>query len=252
MSSAALPLSDDPGHPILQTIADDDGMPTPGVPLEEARKHYFNVGRSALRCVRLALASAGRSSVGKILDLPCGHGRVMRTLRAAYPQAQIHACDLQTAGVEFCRSQLNAVPIPSDPDPKKIRLKGPYDLIWSGSLFTHFEASRWPAFLQLLHESLAVGGVCVVTAHGRRAAELIRNGTTDYGLSHPGRLLTPFDRDGFSYQTYDPSGSYGVSLSAVPWVATQLGHLKNARFVLMLERGWADHQDVYAWQRVDW
>lgn len=252
MSNPALSVSDDPGHPILQTIADDDGMLVQGVPADEARKHYFDVGRSALRCVRLALASAGRADVGKILDLPCGHGRVMRTLRAAYPKAEIHACDLLTAGVEFCRTHLGAVPIPSDPDPKKVRLKGPYDLIWVGSLFTHFEASRWPAFLQLLHGSLAAGGVCVATAHGRWAAELVRNGTTGYGLSDPGRLLKPFDSEGFSYLPYDPSAGYGVSLSAIPWATSQIGQLKQARMVLLLERGWADHQDVYAWQRVDW
>lgn len=251
MSSAALPLSNDPGTPILQTIADDDGMPTQGVPVEVARTQYFNVGRSALRCVRLALASAGKTNVDKILDLPCGHGRVMRTLRAEYPQAEIHACDLVTAGVEFCRTHLDAVPIPSDPDPKKVRLQGPYDLIWVGSLFTHFEALRWPAFLQLLHGSLAVGGVCIVTTHGRGAANLIRNGKTGYGLSNPGRLLNLFDREGFSYLPYDPTAGYGVSLSAIPWVTSQIGQLKQARMVLLLERGWADHQDVYAWQRVD-
>ena len=147
---------------------------------------------------------------------------------------------------------MGAVPIPSDPDPKKVRLKGPYDLIWVGSLFTHFEASRWPAFLQLLHGSLAVGGVCVVTAHGRWAAESDSQRKTGYGLSDPGRLLNPFDREGFSYLPYDPTAGYGVSLSAIPWVTSQIGQLKQARMVLMLERGWADHQDVYAWQRVDW
>lgn len=187
MSNAALPLGDKPGSPILQTIADDDGMPTPGISVDVARKHYFDVGLSALRCVRLALASAGKTIVDKILDLPCGHGRVMRILRAEYPQAEIHACDLLTAGVEFCRKHLDAVPIPSNPDPKKVRLKGPYDLIWVGSLFTHFDASRWPAFLQLLHGSLADNGVCVVTTHGRGAAKLIRNGKTSYGLSNSDR-----------------------------------------------------------------
>lgn len=251
MPSVVLPFSHDPDHPVVQTIADEDGMPTPGVPPEVARTHYFNVGRSALRCIRLALASAGRTNVGKILDLPCGHGRVMRMMRAEYPHAELHACDLDLAGVEFCRTHLNAVPIPSDPDPKKVRLKGPYDLIWVGSLFTHFEASRWPDFLQLLHGSLAAGGVCLVTTHGRAAANLIRIGKTKYGLANPDRLLTLFDKDGFSYQSYDPKAQYGVSLSSIPWVSKQLGQLTNARIVLMLERGWAEHQDVYAWQRVD-
>src|SRR4051812_20897648 len=44
-------------------------------------EHYLRVGLSAMRCIRAATAGTPR----RILDLPCGHGRVLRMLRAAYP-----------------------------------------------------------------------------------------------------------------------------------------------------------------------
>ena len=245
-------VSDDPIQPVRETIAPDEGMLVQGVPIEVARKHYFETERSALRCIRLALAAAGRSEVRKILDLPCGHGRVLRVLQAAYSEAELHACDLLAAGMEFCRSQLGAVAISSDANPKKIRLKGPYDLIWVGSLFTHFDGPRWVPFLESLHAALAPDGVCVFTSHGNGAAQVIRNGSTGYGLNDPGQLLGAFDRDGFSYASYDGTSEYGISLSSVSWVANQIGRIPNARLVAALERGWAEHQDVYAFQRVDW
>jgi hypothetical protein len=46
------------------------------------RERYLGVGNSALRCIRLALLAADRDDPRTILDLPCGYGRVLRTLQA--------------------------------------------------------------------------------------------------------------------------------------------------------------------------
>jgi SAM-dependent methyltransferase len=251
MTTDTFTISGDPGRPILETIAPDDGMYDREVSPHDALRHYFDVGRSALTCIRIALAAANRSTVNTILDLPCGHGRVLRTLRAAYPEASIHACDLLTAGVEFCRANLNAVAIPSHPDPKKVKLKGPYDLIWVGSLFTHFDTKQWKPFLELLHGSLSPNGVCVFTTHGTFAASLIRKGVTGYGLTDPGRLLPPFEKTGFAYAHYGTTPEYGISMSSVSWVANQINQLPNAQIVSVIEQGWATHQDVFAWRKVE-
>src|ERR1700741_2605589 len=63
---------------------------------------YFSVGESALRVLRLAVAASWLPDVRSILDLPCGHGRVARYLRAVYPKAELYFCDLDQSGVEFC------------------------------------------------------------------------------------------------------------------------------------------------------
>jgi hypothetical protein len=51
--------------------------------------YYFDVGESGLMCVRRANELAFSSPVRRILDLPCGHGRVARYLRAFYPDASM-------------------------------------------------------------------------------------------------------------------------------------------------------------------
>src|SRR5438874_12247978 len=51
-------------------------------------RYYFFWGQQAMKSVRLAMLVAGKTAVRKILDLPCGHGRVLRTLKAAFPDAE--------------------------------------------------------------------------------------------------------------------------------------------------------------------
>src|SRR5262245_60754125 len=112
------------GNPILKeedvcrTISPNDDM------LAGDQDNYFRVGRSALDCISLSLQAAGKpaSDVRYILDLPCGHGRVLRYLRAAFPGAEITACDLLRDGVDFCAATLGAIPVYSHDEPARIPL----------------------------------------------------------------------------------------------------------------------------------
>lgn len=74
--------------------------------------HYFSVGLSATRSIDAALPSAP----GRILDMPCGHGRVLRFLRARFPDESVVACDLDSDGVAFCAERFRAEPVVSSPD----------------------------------------------------------------------------------------------------------------------------------------
>src|SRR5215207_8940972 len=146
---------------LTSTISSNDGM-------FDARHPdaYFAVGESALRCVRLALQSAGKPSPARILDFPCGHGRVLRFLAAAFPDAQLTACDIDRDGVDFCTSTFQADGVYSHEVLEKVPLGDGFDLIWVGSLFTHLPQQRWGAFLTFLVERLASDGVLVFTTHG--------------------------------------------------------------------------------------
>ena len=55
---------------------------------------YFAVGRSALECVLTALLHSRLPIATSILDFGCGHGRVARDLRAAFPDAAITFSDV--------------------------------------------------------------------------------------------------------------------------------------------------------------
>ena len=80
----------------------------PGDEMIIDERQYFNVGRSALECIDICLRAAqmGVFDVKRILDLPCGHGRVLRYLRAAFPEAEITACDILRDGVDFAPQRL--------------------------------------------------------------------------------------------------------------------------------------------------
>jgi hypothetical protein len=57
---------------VISEIAAEDVMH------EGDERHYFNVGISALESIMVALEAARRQEPANILDLPSGHGRVMR------------------------------------------------------------------------------------------------------------------------------------------------------------------------------
>ena len=137
---ARLLLSDDPAN-LCMRISRDDGMYDP-----TAQKHYLSVGRSGAGVRASALQTTNRPDPKAILDLPCGHGRVLRFLHAAYPTARFTACDLLRDGVDFCARDFRSEPIYSSEDVTKINLPHRFDVVWCGSLMTHLVAVRWASF----------------------------------------------------------------------------------------------------------
>lgn len=212
-------------------------------------EHYFNVGESALRCIQRGLSIAGvrREEVRRILDLPCGHGRVLRFIKAAFPVAHLTACDLNRDGVEFCARTFGAEPVQSHVNPEAVPLTGDYDLIWCGSLLTHLPAATAAAFLRLFHRLLAPRGLLVLTLHGRHYVELLSTGkrTCDLAPEQIAALLADYRHAGFGYVDYQPSAGYGFSLTDAAQVQRVLLKTHEWRLVDCHERGWDQRQDVF-------
>jgi SAM-dependent methyltransferase len=201
---------------------------------------YLRVGESALECIRAVL---GERPVGSVLDFPCGHGRVLRVLRHAFPDARLAACDIDRDGVEFCR-RLGAEGFVSDEDPEQISIPGGFDLIWCGSLLTHLDAPRWSGFLRLFASLLSRDGVLVFTTHGRYVAERMAGGDT-YGLPDTTDVRDSYARTGFGYADYSNYDGYGISVSSPAWVRGLLGRL-GLELIGFEERAWVDAHDVVA------
>jgi SAM-dependent methyltransferase len=214
------------------------------------RAHYFSVGESALRSIWLALAAAGEDAadIERILDLPCGHGRVLRVLRAAYPRAEITACDLDRDAVDFCKKTFGAVPVYSSIRPAELLPEARFHLIWCGSLFTHINDRMCLEFLAKFHEWLYPGGVLVLTVHGPSSAYAIRGGHISYGLDESGihKLLAAYEDCGFGYADYPDTSGYGISVCSPFWVTSQIAELPDLRLLTYTEMGWDNHQDVIA------
>jgi SAM-dependent methyltransferase len=229
-----------------------DAIPTS--PSQAALDDYLAVGRSALENCEATLAAIGRSfaDVRTCLDLPCGHGRVLRWLGTRINPAGITACDIDRAAVDFCREEFGVTGVYSSDDLDRLALPDEYDLIWVGSLLTHLDPQRCIALLRRTSVALRKGGVLIFTTHGESC--LKSPGLSAYGKRFHvlrTRMETEFHRDGWCYEPYDDCGYYGITLHSEGYVkkllATQIP--AGLQLVRFQARGWHDHQDVWSFRR---
>jgi SAM-dependent methyltransferase len=221
---------------------------SPGDPVYSPERHdaYFQWGESAVACIRLALLAAERGSPSSVLDFACGHGRVLRTLKAAFPGARLTACDIDRDGVDFCARTFGAAPVYSSADPAEIEIEEQFDLIWVGSMFTHLESGRWVGFLRLFESLLQPGGMLVFTTGGRFVIEQMKAGKRSVGLdgNQATELIADFERTGFGYQEYLRRPGWGLARASPAWVCAQLDEVPELRLIAFVERGWLQSQDV--------
>ena len=247
MSPATEPL--DTLSSIQTEISPDDTM------LEGNREHYFSVGISALDCIRKGMRMAGKQDFAAILDFGSGYGRVLRVLRAAFPRAELAACDILPGAVDFCAKTFGAQPFRSSEDPAEIRIDRQFDLIWCGTLLTGFDSAQLLRFLDLLANLLSPGGLLVFTTHGPFVAQRLRKREFHYGLDETliPAMIDEYDATGYGYLDYpravlDRIGlrKYGIQISRPGWVRHHIKQRPTLRLVSYSERAWDNHQDSVA------
>jgi SAM-dependent methyltransferase len=208
---------------------------------------YYRFGLTALAYIKLALRAAGQREPKSILDLPSGYGRVLRMLKAAFPDARITACDIDRAAVDYCVRTFGAVPGYSTEVPEEIDLPAGFDLIWCGSLLTHLNADRWRGFLALFEQQLSADGVVIFTVNGRTIANDVRSGKRKFGIEDHSRLVRRYARGGFGFEPYTHSdGGYGISLSSPSFVWKELEQHPGLKLLMYTEGGWNGRQDAVA------
>jgi SAM-dependent methyltransferase len=221
---------------------------------------YFRAGLSAVDCIDHVLRAVDMSAVESVLDLPSGYGRELRFLICRFPQATFTACDIQHGAVDFCANAFGALPAYSKPDLADLSFERKFDLVWSGSLVTHLDSTATLALLRLFSRHLNKGGVAIVTTNGEFVAEQMRNGASyDLQPEFIAPLLRAYVESGYGYRDYSrgqgyfefhPAGTgYGVSLTA-PETIRSLAKEAELETVYFKERGWANHQDVFAFRKL--
>jgi len=213
---------------------------------------YFSVGEDGLRCVRRALEVARDPPVHRILDLPCGHGRVARYLRAAFPEATMAFCDIDRSGVDFCAREFGGVAIYSQPDLTQVDLGSPYDVIWIGSLFTHLDRARTQRWLEFLVNALTPTGVLAATFHGLGGTHILERYQTA-GIEKPAwsRIIEECRVTGYGYAPYEADGNFGIAIVQPTEVISIAQAIPGCRIIGYGERAWADNHDVLSLSRVD-
>ena len=217
------------------------------MPAEDHRA-YLAVGQSALKVIRLAQIASGKQGFESILDMPCGHGRVLRWMRAGYPTAKLTACDVLTDGVDFCAETFGATPVYSSPRIEAGAFSDRYDLIFVGSLLTHVDVPEWDHLISLWHTLLAPDGVLVVTTHGQLVAERMRAGHLyGYPAASVTRMLRAYDHAGFAFLEEAPTSiDYGITIARADWTLSRFLRYPDFRVTMYGEALWDRHQDVTA------
>jgi SAM-dependent methyltransferase len=242
---------------LITRVAEREGMLTGGQNL----RNYFEVGESALSQIKAGLAAAGVAAPERILDLPCGYGRVLRHLRAEWPDAEITAMDIDAEAAEFCATTFSAKPVVSRQPVWEVSADDGHDLLWCGSLLTHFDKADWVPTLSYFRDRLAPGGVVVFTTHGDLSIDILA-GEPAAANSQMGRMVRDYGmggkatemadaarRTGFAFSHYSDSDlTYGLSVSAPEWVRSTVANISGLTFVSFSPEGWFGHQDVWTYQ----
>ena len=233
---------------------------------------YLRVGLATVHHIDTALLSNGEGiAIHNVLDMGCGFGRILRFLRARFPNATVVACDVDREAVRFCAQAFSAVAIRSTESFDDLRLPGAVDLIWSGSLLTHLDPASATRLLRFFYRHLSPGGLCIFTTHGATSAEWLESGHHTYSLNTEGQtlVLAGYRATGYGFAEYERSGvpgksyisldrtgrprmsHYGMSLIS-PEGATRLAHPEDQWHQVFYRPhswGWQDHQDLYVWTR---
>lgn len=223
---------------VVAAIASNDVM------FNSGKDWYFRTGASALRCVLSALANSRLQSVRSVLDMPCGHGRVSRFLRAAFPDASMTFCDIDRSGVDFCSQNFSGTGVYSQPELTNVKFTEKYDIIWVGSLFTHVDEFRTARWLDYLFSQLNQNGILVASFHGAWSIEMQKTYYPMIGPEAFAGIIVDYERTGWGFACYDGSEDYGISLSTSAKVMKMAGAISGSRILSYVERGWADNHDI--------
>jgi SAM-dependent methyltransferase len=223
-------------------------------------RNYFETGLGAARSIQSAVQQSSISEPARILDLPCGYGRVLRYFQAFWPNAELVAGELMPAAVNYCHRTFAARPLQSTEPVWEVDIGEDYDVIWSGSFLTHFDESHWQPTLEHFAKALSDKGLLVFSTVGRRVYHVLLGQPTsaaERALARmlPDNPLTIADTQtlvrsvadvGFGYSPYpnQPDRSYGLAVSMPAWVASQVEATAGLRLLHQHEGGWGS-QDLW-------
>jgi SAM-dependent methyltransferase len=211
---------------------------------------YFRCGAGALNAINSMIAISDHPDTQNILDFGCGHGRVMRWLRAAFPNAKISGTDVSSDGLAFCAEEFGANTIPSGVDFEQLPQFPRQDLIWAGSVFTHLSERDADFLLSNFMDWLAPWGIAVLSTHGRTAIRHLIDNRSEYIDGDKLYLLRDYFEAEYSFKPYDGTPGYGVSFAKPDWYIRRVFSRNDIVLLSYSERAWEFHHDIVAIQKI--
>ena len=224
---------------IIGPVAKRDSM------LEGDALHYFNVGEEAIQLIQRLRPELPATAA--ILDLPCGHGRVLRHLRRNFPDAWLACCDIDREAVDFCSANFGAAGFYSNEE-CDLHFDRQFDLVWCGSLISHLPQDKTHKILDEMCKLLTPGGTLIATTHGDSVGDKIKTNKSEFTHGR-NKLLKEWQAGGYGYADYPEQSGYGVSVISRAWVKKFFANHPNTDLSEYIERGWDSHQDVFAVRR---
>ncbi|TXL75675.1 class I SAM-dependent methyltransferase [Vineibacter terrae] len=213
--------------------------------------HYLRVGAAAASAIQSFTRPWDVTNIRQILDFGCGHGRVLRWLRAIYPEATIVGADITEDGVKFCAETFGSVPLISSTNIDEIKPGRTFNLIFAGSVITHLDEPKSRALLDRFLSWLNPGGLMVFSSHGATAVRYQESGQIDYmfgeGTAQP--AIDAYRKHGFGYLDYAATSGYGVSFINPTWFAEFAAANAAISMFGVIEFGWDFHHDIIALRR---
>ena len=205
--------------------------------------YHFN-GLSALRAIVLGLIAYDIPEPHAIMDFGCAYGRVMRYIRAAFPLSELTACDLRADAIAYCAKTLNAIPILSSSNFSDLHFESKHDLIWLGSVFTHFDSDSCITLLNKMIENLNEGGLLIFSLHGRVYPQEVQPNRWKILEDDAFSIAnTQYEASGFGYHDYPGRPGVGASLTTPSWVFEIIRKRSDVVFSYQ-ERLWTGWHDV--------
>ena len=204
--------------------------------------HYFEVGADALSVINkiLQYLNIPKEQIGSILDFPCGKGRVLRFIKAQWPDAEIYGSDIAERFTVFCKKEFNVKTFVSNKEFKDFELSKEFDLIWVGSLITHLPENLGLKLMTFLSKKLSKGGVLIISNHWLNSFLLYKNRfSDDEKLSIMGAL----DTNKYSFTPYKNTPDYGMSFISPEWYIKNISKW-DFKFMNYTEGLWDNNQDI--------
>lgn len=128
------------------------------------------LGEADFTAAALISGGAPPSAGQKILDFGCSSGRVVKTLRAAYPDVEWHGCDPNGPAVEWAGANLPGISFfRSENEPPLALDDDTLDAAVAVSIWSHYAEALALRWYDEMWRVLKPGGLLALTTHGPQA-----------------------------------------------------------------------------------